>query len=151
MYAKLVAAAAITALSAAAAWQAQTWRYTAQIESIHSAYSKANAEANEVAMTLTTELQRRKDDAIAKAEERARKNESLATTARADAHSLREQLALARVQVPGATCTSVRDHAATLSELLGECIGAYQGMAEKATGHAADSRTLIEAWPVHKD
>ena len=51
------------------------------------------------------------------------------------------------VQLPSASCASVRDYATTLTGLFDQCAGAYQDMAGQAAGHAADARLMLESWP----
>jgi preprotein translocase subunit SecF len=78
--------------------------------------------------------------------QRTQAAQAAAAAARTELDRLRGQLA----QSPGpgteppAAC-AVR--AAAVSDLLGQCAGAYQELARKADGHANDARTLIDAWP----
>lgn len=147
IYTHVAVGLAAGALAATMTWQVQNWRYTGKVERIHAAHARALADANEDALKKTIAIQKRKDDAIAKSQELARQNAAAAAAAAADADSLRSQLTNTGLQVSGATCSSVRDHATTLSGLFAECVGAYQGMAKTASGHALDARTLTEAWP----
>ncbi len=43
---------------------------------------------------------------------------------------------------------AVLDYALTGNAVFDDCRAAYAGMVKKADGHAADVRTLSEAWPV---
>lgn len=66
---------------------------------------------------------------------------------RAERDSLRDELADARQQLPTASCSSVREHAATLNAVFGACTAAFEGMAGAAAGHASDSLMYQQAWP----
>ena len=70
-----------------------------------------------------------------------------AAAARNERDGLRDELAASRLQLPDASCTAVRDHAATLNTVLGRCTDRLERMAEAASGHATDSLKLQESWP----
>ena len=72
-----------------------------------------------------------------------------AAAARNERDGLRDELAASRSQLPDASCTSVRQYAATLSSVFGECAAETGGLAEKAGGHAIDTLKLQEAWPTN--
>ena len=59
------------ALAFGAGWQTQEWRYGKQIAGIQAQHATALARANQKALDDTIKMQRTKDDAIAKAEQRA--------------------------------------------------------------------------------
>ena len=134
-------------IAGALAWNAQAWRYDAQLSKLHAQHATALADANQKALDDTIKLQRTKDDAIKQAEQRAKREAANAAAVRTERDSLRAQLAANTVQLPGASCTSIRQYTATLSGLLDQCAGALTDMAGKAQGHAADSRLMLEAWP----
>ena len=92
-------------------------------------------------------MQRTKDDAIKAAEQRAKTQAANAAVLRTERDGLRAQLAATAVQLPSASCTSVRDYATTITGLFDQCAGAYQDMAGKAQGHAATVRLMLESWP----
>lgn len=53
-----------------------------------------------------------------------------------------------RASLPNASTAALIARADTAAELLGACADEYRSVAEAADGHAADLRTLVEAWPV---
>lgn len=128
-------------------WNVQAWRYDAQISSIHAQHSRALADAHQKALDDTIKMQRTKDDAIKAAEQRAKREAVNAAALRSERDGLRAQLAATTVQLPSASCRSVRAYTATLNGLFDQCAGAFEDMAGKAAGHAADSRLMLEAWP----
>ena len=135
------------ALAFGAAWQTQEWRYGKQIADISRKHATALASANQKALDDTIKMQRTKDDAIKAAEQRAKTQAANAAVLRTERDGLRAQLAATTVQLPSASCTSVRDYATTLTGLFDQCAGAYQDMAGQAAGHAADVRLMQESWP----
>ena len=68
---------------------------------------------------------------------------------RAAADSLRQQarLASSRINLPETSGVSIAEYALAINELLDACSTEYTAMAGAADGHAADARTLKEAWP----
>lgn len=135
------------ALAAVSTWHVHAWRYDAQISSIHAQHSRALADAHQKALDDTIKMQRIKDDAIKAAEQRAKREAVNAAALRSERDGLRAQLAATTVQLPSASCSSVRAYTATLNGLFDQCAGAFEDMAGKAAGHAADSRLMLEAWP----
>lgn len=84
--------------------------------------------------------------------EAAKENATLranASKSRTELNSLRAQVAEAkrRVALPDTPATSITEYGTTSSELLVECVREYQSMGEKADGHQADVRMMLEAWP----
>jgi hypothetical protein len=111
-----------------------------------SEYSQAMAQAGQNAMLESARLQKLKDEALNEANRIAQKNALAATAARAELDRLRRQLATT-ADLSTSTCASTRNYAATLSTVFGECSTRISELAEKADGHAADSRTLEGAFP----
>ena len=135
------------ALAFGGAWKVQAWRYDAQIADTAAQHAVALASANQKALDDTIKMQRTKDDAIKAAEQRARTQAVNAAALRTERDGLRAQLAATTVLLPSASCSSVREYTATLNGLSDQCAGAFEDMAGKAAGHAADSRLMLEAWP----
>lgn len=144
-YAATVIAAG--ALAFAGAWQTQSWRYEKQIADTAAQHATALASANQKALDDTIKMQRTKDEAIKAAQDRAKREAANAVAARSERDGLRAQLEAATVQLSSASCPSIRQYATTITGLFDQCAGAYQDMAGKAAGHAADSRLMLEAWP----
>ena len=147
IYTHLAAGIAGAALAGLLSWNVQAWRYDAQISSIQAKHARALADAHQKALDDTIKMQRTKDDAIKAAEQRAKREAVNAAALRSERDGLRAQLAAATVQLPSASCSSVRAYAATLNGLFDQCAGAFEDMAGKAAGHAADSRLMLESWP----
>ena len=147
LYIKTAIVASIFMTGAASGYIAQAWRYDAQIAGTQAQHATALASANQKALDDTIKMQRTKDDAIKAAQDRAKREAANAASARTERDGLRAQLAATTVQLPVASCTSVRDYATTITGLFDQCAGAYQDMAGQAQGHAATVRLLIESWP----
>jgi len=147
IYTHAAAGIAGAILAGVLAWQVQAWRYDAQIATTAAQHATALASANQKALDDTIRMQRTKDDAIKAAQDRAKREAANATAARTERDGLRAQLAATTVQLPSASCTSVREYGTTLTGLFDQCAGAYQDMAGQAQGHAATVRLLIESWP----
>lgn len=142
-----IIAAVIGAASAGmGAWQVQGWRYGVQISEIEANHAKAVQDSIEAANTKQQEI----TDGYIKALNDARSREAdlrRDVAAASDAaNSLRKQAADAARQLASHTPATVVIYATAASELLAECSAEYQRLAEKADGHAADVKTLIEAW-----
>ncbi len=134
-------------IAGALAWQTQAWRYDAQIADMKTQQAQQLANARKQALDDFTRMQGAKDAAIEAAEKRAQTNAARAAAARADADSLRAQLAGVPARIAAATDAAVREYATTASAVLGECIGEYQALAGQADQHANDARLMREAWP----
>lgn len=147
IYTHVAAGIAGAVLAGLFSWNVQAWRYDAQISSIQAQHSRALADAHQKALDDTIKMQRTKDDAIKAAEQRAKREAVNAAALRSERDGLRAQLAATTVQLPSASCSSVRAYTATLNGLFDQCAGAFEDMAGKAAGHAADSRLMLEAWP----
>ena len=143
----IAAALVAGALAFGAAWQAQGMRYGKQIADMKTQQALQLANARKQALDDFTRMQGAKDAAIEAAEKRAQTNAARAAAARADADSLRAQLAGVPARIAAATDTAVREYATTTSAVLGECIGEYQALAGQADQHANDARLMREAWP----
>jgi hypothetical protein len=140
-------AAVMLAAAFASGFAVQGWRKDAQIAEIEAANSAAVATATAQAMEQTTQMQRKKDDALRLAAKRTQENASAAAAARAERDGLRNQINAATTALPTATCSSARDYAATATAVFEQCAAALEELATKADGHATDSRTLTNAWP----
>lgn len=135
------------ALAAASTWHIQAWRYDAQISSIQAQHSRALADAHQKALDDTIKLQRIKDAAIEKAEQRAKQNAAAAAAARRTVDGLRGTLYSFRASLASAAPATVIERADTAAELFGQCVGALTDLAAKADAHASDALMLQQAWP----
>lgn len=143
-----IIAAVIGAASAGiGAWQVQGWRYGVQIAEIEASHAKAV----QASIDAAREKQKEITDGYIKALNDARTREANlrrdVAVASDAVNSLRKQAADAARQLANQPTATVVIYATAASELLSECSAEYQRLAEKADGHAADVKTLIEAWP----
>lgn len=146
-YASIISYAALGLACAWGGWTAQGWRLNERIASIQTEYATAQFKAVEIAHAETIRLQAQADKAAKQSAARQAKMADDAARARSERDGLRDELAASRSQLPDASCTSVRDHAATLNTVLGRCTDRLERMAQAASGHASDSLKLIESWP----
>jgi hypothetical protein len=105
------------------------------------------AKDNETARLETVRLEKQAEDAEKNGATREQTIRTLAAAAGSANLSLHDTLAAIRGSVPNATIDSLGKSVATLSTVLADCSGRYQGMAEIADRHASDVKTLSEAWP----
>lgn len=147
IYTHAAAALAAAAIAASGAWQVQGMRYGKQIADMKTQQAQQLANARKQALDDFTRMQGAKDAAIEAAEKRAQTNAARAAAARADADSLRAQLAGVPARIAAATDAAVRDFANVASDVLGACIREYQALAGQADQHANDARLMREAWP----
>lgn len=136
-----------SAVSFAGAWQAQGWRMDAKLSQLKTEYAQAQAQSVEKAHADTIRMQSQKDDAERNAQVRQRALARAVAGVRHERDGLRNELAAARSALPDAACTAVREHAAALNTVFGECADRLEAMAGKAQGHAIDSLKLQEGWP----
>lgn len=148
IYTHVAAFLAGLALAAASTWHVQAWRYDAQIAGIKTAHAQAATLASEETArnfrAITTQYEGALNDAR-KREADLRRN---VAAARTESDGLRDAIYAFRAKLPNATAATVAVAADTAAELLGACVNEYRSVAEAADGHAADLRTLVEAWPV---
>lgn len=78
---------------------------------------------------------------------RAQKAKADADAATAVAGSLQHDLDQFKRDLPTLTRNAVDKYAVALDDVLGDCKNRYTAVAEKATGHAGDVRTLSDSWP----
>ena len=157
IYTHLAAALLAAVIAAAGAWTAQSWRMAEQVqsgktalESLKREHAESLTRATGSALNATIAWQKVKDDAIDRAQQRAKAQAAHAAAARRDADSLRNTLASASLRLPDAAPSACVEYATASSGLLDQCAAAYQGLAAVADGHAGDVRTLTEAWPVSR-
>jgi hypothetical protein len=129
------------------AWNYQANHYGLLIMTMRLDYATASAKAARESMDKFIDMQKRKDDAIKSAENRAAVNRAAAVSAAAVSSGLRDDLAAARDRLAASTCSSITGYASTVSTVLDSCQAEYRDMAAKADGHATDAKTLIDAWP----
>lgn len=143
---KIVALVA-TLLGASGAWQIQSWRYNARIQSMQAEFTKtvaaAERDAQEQERRLNSQIQEARD-AAAKREQDLRRDSD---TLRSELDGLRNEAADAGRKLPNHPACPSSARAATAIKLLEQCAVEYEKMARHAQGHANDSLMLQEAWP----
>lgn len=139
------------ALAFGAGWQIQSWKYGEKIEAMKLATSNEVIEALRRNKVLTETITAKYQEALNESRAREviiRRNVAVAIR---ESDGLREQASEAVRRIAEAPPASIAEYATTVSGLFADCSRDYQEMAGKASGHAADVRTLVEAWPVMKD
>ena len=138
------AAAIIAAL---AAWFFQDNRYAAALAELRLEHSNAVIKATSTLRAeqhaITTKYQGALNDA--RIREAALRRDLAAADSESD--GLRAQLTDAARRIAAAPTSAVAEYATTVGELLVDCSRSYQELAGAADGHAADVRTLRDAWP----
>ena len=140
-----LAAAAIAAL---AAWFFQDNRYTAELAGLRLEHADAVIKATSTLRAEQHAITTKYEGALNAARTRETSLRRDTDAARAESDSLREQLSYAARRIADAPPAAVAEYAATVGGLFADCSRSYQELAGKADGHAADVRTLTEAWPV---
>jgi hypothetical protein len=143
------AAAALLGASIAAvgAYKVQDWRYTGQINQIKAAQAEAVNTATREARAQESARFKGVQDAQAAAQTRAQVARRDADRARGELDRMRDTLSATRGGVPGESPGACTVRADAVGELLAQCAGAYQGLAEVADRLDSDRLMLREAWP----
>lgn len=156
LYPHVAAALLAAILAATGAWHVQGWRLGEQVqagktalETLRREHAESLTRATGSALNATIQWQKVKDDAIDRAQQRAKTHAASAAAARTERDSLRNTLAAASLRLPSASHGACTEYGTAVGGLLDQCSAAYQELAAVADGHAADARTLIEAWPVN--
>lgn len=145
MYTHAAAAIAAAAGAAVIVWQVQAWRYDAQISSMKQAQAVAMQEASEAARSTE---QANTSKTLKALNERTAKNRELQAIVagnRTELERLRDAANSACSAGDPTTPGAVANHPA--GTILAECAAQLVGVAQAADGHAADAKTLFEAWP----
>lgn len=114
---------------------------------VQAQWDKQIAKDKETAATETARLAKLAEDAEKNGATREQTIRTLAAAAGSANLGLHDTLAAIRSGVSGATVDSLGKSVATLSTILADCSGRYQGMAEIADRHASDVKTLSDAFP----
>ena len=154
LVAQVMRYAAALAVGAALAWGAQGWRMGAQVqasktalESLRREHAESLTRATGAALNATIAWQKVKDDAIDRAQQRAKAQAHSADIARRERDSLRNTIAAASLRLPDATPSACTEYGAAVSGLLNQCAAAYQELAAVADGHVSTIRLMQDAWP----
>ena len=151
--AALITAAAV--LGALLTWYVLDGRHSAAILQMQLSHQTAltkeaqdHGRALEAVHADAVRMQKEKDDAIARATERAQTNAVAAAAATAELGRVRNDLSEAKRRLADASAEALREYAGTVSDLYGECEAELTETAAAATGHASDVVLLSESWPV---
>ena len=138
---KLLAALIVAIALAASHWKV----YVLGKNNKQADWDKAKLIANDAARETERINRNSKEKALEAQKSELVANATAARRAADTANSLREssERSLQTSRESHAACVI---SAATHAELLGRCESSYRGMAEKAQGHAADVRALVESW-----
>ena len=154
IYTHAAAALLAAVIAAAGAWTAQSWRLGEQaqasktaLESLRREHAESLTRATASALNATLKWQKVKDDAIDRAQQRAKAQAHSADIARRERDSLRNTIAAASLRLPDAAPSACTEYATAASGLLNQCAAAYQELAAVADGHASDVRLMQGAWP----
>ena len=154
LVAQVMRYAAALAVGAVLAWGAQSWRMGAQvqagktaIETLQREHAESLTRATAGALATTAQWRKDKDDAIDRAQQRAKAQAHSADIARRERDSLRNTIAAASLRLPDATPSACAEYGAAVSGLLDQCSAAYQELARQCDGHVSDVRLMLEAWP----
>ena len=143
-----VAAAILAALIAfTGGWKVQGWRLGEQITQIKAAHLEAVNTATREARATESRRFTNVQEAQKPATKRAQIARADADRARSELDRLRNDISATRGGVPGESPGACTVRADAAGELLAQCAGAYQGLAEVADRLNADRLMLREAWP----
>ena len=142
-------------LGALLAWFVMDSRHAAEVTRLQLDHQtaltkevKAYGKALEAVHADAVRMQKEKDDAIARATQRAQANAVAAAAAAAELGRVRNDLSEAKRRLADAPVEALREYAATVGDLYGECEAELTETARAATGHASDVVLLSESWPV---
>ena len=153
---RIAAALIISAvLGALLTWLVMAPRHAAEVTRLQLDHQKTlTKEAQDYGAALraahaeTARMQKEKDDAIARATQRAQANAVAAAAAAAELGRVRNDLSEAKRRLAAAPVEALREYADTVSDLYGECEAELTETARAATGHASDVALLSDSWPV---
>lgn len=146
VYTHLAAAIVGAAIAAVGAWQVQGWRYGEQIANIKTEHAQQSEAAAKRALRMTEHYRENADAALRKAEDRLAQNKRDADRLRGELDGLRGDLASAPERITSATREAVDQYATAATVVFDQCSRRYSEVAQAATGHASDVKTLMEAW-----
>ena len=148
MIPSIVPAAVLSALTGLCVWAFQDARHEAHVAEMRLEWQDER-EVNAQRLRKTEgEINAKYQSALNSARDRERDLRADVAALRDAAQGLRAQHAEAMRRIAQAPADAVREYAATVSDVFGECQARYAEVAEAAQRHSDDVRTLIEAWPV---
>lgn len=145
IYTHAAAALVAAAIAAAGAWQVQSWRYGTQLAKLHEAQAVAVQQATEQARATEQANTTKTLKALNERTEKTRALQAIVAGNRTELERLRDAANSACSAGDPTTPGAVANHPA--GTILAECAAQLVGVAQAADGHAADAKTLFEAWP----
>jgi hypothetical protein len=127
----------------------QTWRLDRERlahERTKVEHATALQQATAQVIAETQRMQDAKDQAIAEAQQIAKRNAAAAAAAGRERDRLRNELRASRAALANSTQASVVNYADALSTVFEQCVREYLDMATKADGHALDAQRLYNGW-----
>lgn len=131
-------------------FMAQGWRMGEDMAELRLQHAEEYREAAQRVLTETREYKEKTDAAVKSAEARAASNKRDADSVRRELDGLRGDLATVPERIASASREAVNNYAIAATDVFERCAARYYGLAEKATGHASDVQTLIDAWPYNQ-
>lgn len=151
---KALAVTAVLAACFGAGWAVNGWRMGAEIAQINQERAESIAKGVKAAMADTVLLQRKKDEALAKAQSLAVAHRNSAAATAAESDQLRNALSAARADLPSHSGDACADDSTATDRLLDtveagvtRLSSSGAAIADQANGHARDSLTLQNSWP----
>jgi hypothetical protein len=137
----------VAVAAAAGAWAYQGHRYDAQLSEVRREYLQRDFKALEAQYADTIRLQKKAEDAQAKAAVRIRTLAADRDILRGAVDGLRGDLAENSARYAEATEQARANYTAAVGAVLADCAGEIGELAVKADGHVIDIRRLHEQWP----
>ena len=139
---------ALVAIVFGAGWVVNGWRLGQDIAQIKLAHTQELAARDMGTFLAAQAIDSNYQGALSEAIQEQARLAGAAAVAQRNAGRLRDQLHEANVRIATVSTAAVREYAATVNQLLGQCSQRYTELAAKADGHALDARACLAAWPV---
>ena len=143
----LITHSAIAIAAAAGAWTWQANAYTARLATLQTQYAQAQHRAVEIAHADTIRLQKKADDAQAKATIRINRMVADRASLQSAVDGLRGDLAENSANYAKATEQARANYTAAISAVLADVARVAGDISSKADGHVIDIQRLHEQWP----
>lgn len=139
-------AIAFTTFGGVSAWQTQNWRYGLQIANIEVKALDDKLDSLNAEIAKRDDMEKRKDEAIAKAEGRAVENKAMADRSGASVASLRKQLTAAESNFSKATDEARTRHLSIVSGISESCAAEYQRLGVEAIDLSSKLKMMDDSW-----
>lgn len=135
------------AIGAGSGWTANGWRLGEKVAEMERDQVEAVAAANETARLRERAWSKQSEEARNAATKRETNLRRDAAGARQSADGMRHELTDLRRRLPELAVDACRIRADTLADILGQCTGKYQYLAETTDRLGSDRQSLMDAWP----